>query len=288
MVAVATARRWCHAGAVPEASWNIAEVERWRGLAAVLWLGALLVWEMRRPSRLLFPTARERLVHGGRNLLIGGSNSALTAILFAASWKAVAIWSAHHRFGLAHRFDGSGLSSTAVALLAFDLWTWLWHRLNHRFPLLWRFHRMHHSDPAMDVTSANRFHPGEIVLSSLLRLPVIALVGLGFETLVLYETAMLAVVQWHHANIALPARLDRLLRVLIVTPAMHKVHHSRVPAETNSNYAALLSVWDRIFDTWRERPDPREIRFGLAGFDDTECQSLRGLLATPLADRDRR
>ncbi len=273
---------------MPGEAWNISEVERWRGLAAALWLGALLAWEMLQPSRLLFPTARERLVHGGRNLLIGASNSVLTAFLFAASWKTVADWSAHQHFGLTHRLGGSTLSSTLVALLAFDLWTWLWHRLNHRLPLLWRFHRMHHSDPAMDATSANRFHPGEIVLSSLLRLPVIALIGLGFEPLVLYETAMLAVVQWHHANIALPARLDGLLALLVVTPAMHKVHHSRVPAETDSNYAALLSVWDRIFGTLRERPEPREIRFGVAGFDGAGCQSLRGLLATPLASRGRR
>jgi sterol desaturase/sphingolipid hydroxylase (fatty acid hydroxylase superfamily) len=157
-----------------------------------------------------------------------------------------------------------------------------WHRLNHRIPFLWRFHRMHHSDPRMDVTTANRFHIGEIALSSILRLPVIALLGLQLWELALYELAMFSVVQLHHANVALPGWLDRALRWIIVTPFMHKVHHSRWRPETDSNYSSLFSFWDRLFRTFRLRDDPRTLRLGLDEFDSPKDHTLVGLLATPI------
>jgi len=172
-----------------------------------------------------------------------------------------------------------------TAVLVLDIWTYWWHRANHLIPLLWRFHRMHHSDPWMDVTSARRFHPGEIVLSSLLRVPLIALLGIHLWELVLYELLMGIIVDFHHANIALPEPVDRLLRTVIVTPAMHKVHHSRVRAETDSNYTSLLSVWDRIFGSFRLRPEPSAIRIGLDGWSGASHQTLPGMLATPCLAR---
>jgi sterol desaturase/sphingolipid hydroxylase (fatty acid hydroxylase superfamily) len=167
-------------------------------------------------------------------------------------------------------------------LLLFDAWMYGWHWLNHRVRFLWRFHRTHHSDPWMDVTTAHRFHLGEILFSACLRVPVLALLGLSLGQLAVYETLQCLVVQWHHANIGLPAQLDRWLRVWVVTPAMHKVHHSRRPAETNSNYSSLLSIWDRLFRTFRLGSEPRSIRFGLEDFDEPGRQSLAGLFMTPL------
>ena len=263
---------------------GVAELMRWRGLASVLWLAALLAFESARPAKPLFASVRVRFAHGFRNIALGSSNAILTALLFATAWKATADWSSINAFGLAHRLENMPGVGTAAALLLFDAWTYGWHRLNHRIPLLWRFHRMHHSDSEMDATTANRFHPGEIVLSSLLRLPLIALLGLEFIELLAYETVLLAVVQWHHSNLMLPPSIDRLFRVLVVTPAMHKVHHSRMAIETNSDYSALLSVWDRLFRSFRLRDDPRAIRFGLEGFDAPSRQSLAGLLITPFKD----
>ena len=141
---------------------------------------------------------------------------------------------------------------------------------------------MHHSDPWMDVTSAQRFHPGEIVFSSALRIPVIALSGVELWHVALYEAVMMSVVLFHHANIAVSPRLDRLLRVAIPTPIMHKIHHSRVQSETDSNYTALFSIWDRIFASFRMRSDWEAVSFGLDGYDDPACQSLAGLMKTPL------
>jgi sterol desaturase/sphingolipid hydroxylase (fatty acid hydroxylase superfamily) len=136
----------------------------------------------------------------------------------------------------------------------------------------------------MDVTTANRFHVGEIILSSLLRIPAILIFGAHLWELLVYELMMFPVVQFHHANIGIPERLDKLLRIFIVTPAMHKVHHSRIKPETNSNYTSLLSVWDRIFGSFRLRANPHEISFGLDEFDATKHQTLTGLITTPLID----
>jgi sterol desaturase/sphingolipid hydroxylase (fatty acid hydroxylase superfamily) len=220
--------------------------------------------------------------HGLKNLVLGVLNSLLTGLGFAALWWTTAQWSQAHEFGLLNGLRLPGWARLAGAFLLFDAWMYGWHRLNHRIPFLWRFHRTHHSDPTMDVTTANRFHIGEIAFSSILRVPVIALLGLRLWELALYELAMFTVVQLHHANIALPARLDRALRVVIVTPFMHKVHHSRWQPETDSNYSSLFSFWDRLFHTYRLRDDPRTLRFGLQEFDGQENHTLTGLLATPL------
>jgi sterol desaturase/sphingolipid hydroxylase (fatty acid hydroxylase superfamily) len=115
----------------------------------------------------------------------------------------------------------------------------------------------------MDVTTASRFHIAEIGLSSVLRIPVIALTGVSLAELVIYETVMFAVVQFHHADIGIPARVDRWLSLIIVTPDLHKVHHSAWQPETDSNYGSLFSFWDRCFGTRRRHPDPKRIRFGV-------------------------
>ena len=135
----------------------------------------------------------------------------------------------------------------------------------------------------MDVTTASRFHTGEIVMSSLLRVPLILALGVTARELVLYETMMFAVVQLHHANIALPARVEAVVNKIVVTPAMHKVHHSRRQPETDSNYSAMLSVWDRLFRSFRRREALHEVQLGLDEFDDAAHQSLVGMLRTPLA-----
>jgi sterol desaturase/sphingolipid hydroxylase (fatty acid hydroxylase superfamily) len=150
-----------------------------------------------------------------------------------------------------------------VVLFLLDAWTYAWHRLNHTVAFFWRFHRLHHSDCQMDVTKANRFHVGEIALSSLARVPVLALIGCRMDELVLYEVLLFAVVQFHHANIGLPDWLDRALRTVIVTPHLHKVHHSVVIAEQNANVSSLFSWWDRIAQTFRLVPDLSQVVCGV-------------------------
>jgi sterol desaturase/sphingolipid hydroxylase (fatty acid hydroxylase superfamily) len=254
-----------------------------RSISAVAVLVFLLVWESSAPFGFYFVgNSGERLRHGLKNLVLGILNALLTGLVFVALWWTSAEWAQAHNFGLLNWLPLPGWAHVVGAFLLFDAWMYLWHRLNHRVPFLWRFHRTHHSDPRMDVTTANRFHLGEIFLSSILRVPVIALLGLQLWELALYETAMFTVVQLHHANIALPAWLDRGLRVLIVTPFMHKVHHSRWQPETDSNYSSLFSFWDRFFGTFRLRANPSTLQFGLEEFDRPEHHTLVGLFTTPV------
>ncbi len=248
--------------------------------SAVAILVALLVWESIAPFFAFFHGGK-RAAHGLRNVLFGVLNAVVIGILFVALWSMASVWSEAQAFGLLHWFALPAPVRIVGAVLVFDAWMYGWHRLNHRMPFLWRFHRMHHSDPHMDVTTANRFHPGEIVMSSILRIPVIALIGMRLEELALYEMLMFAVVQFHHANIAVPPRIDRWLRAVIVTPFMHKVHHSRLQPETDSNYSSLLSIWDRLFRSFRLRHEPHGIQFGLDEWDAPQHQDLKGMTVTP-------
>jgi sterol desaturase/sphingolipid hydroxylase (fatty acid hydroxylase superfamily) len=189
--------------------------------------------------------------------------------------------------GLLYRLDIGPAARFAAAFVALDCWTYWWHRANHAMPLLWRFHRMHHSDPAMDVSTATRFHAGEVALSSGLRLGIVLLAGIPLAALVAYEVALLIFTQFHHANIALPAGLDRVLRGAIVSPNMHKVHHSVERAEMDSNYSSILSVWDRLFGTFHGRDDCRSIVFGVPGMRDEPHQTVAGMLRTPFDSQPR-
>lgn len=229
--------------------------------------------------------------HAFRNLTLGVLNSVLVSVVFVGLWFAAAVWADEYRFGLMHWLqDGGGLPAWLHALgaiLLFDAWSYVWHRINHEIPFLWRFHRVHHSDPNMDVTTANRFHIGEIALSSLLRIPLIALLGIYLWELVLYETLMFAVVQFHHSNIDISEKVDKLLRAVIVSPNMHRVHHSRWQPETDSNYSSLFSFWDRLAKTFRHNPEPESIQLGLDEFDREDDQTVKGMLRTPIVEQRR-
>jgi sterol desaturase/sphingolipid hydroxylase (fatty acid hydroxylase superfamily) len=172
----------------------------------------------------------------------------------------------------------------AGAVLLLDVWMYVWHRANHTVPLLWRFHRMHHSDERMDVTTATRFHLGEHVGSSLLRLGLIPLLGFEIWQLLIYDTLVVAVTMLHHANVSL-GPCDYWLRWLIVTPDMHKVHHSRWQPETDSNYSTVFSIWDRMAGTFRTRPEPKTISFGLEEFSGPLWQTFWGMLRTPFVKK---
>jgi sterol desaturase/sphingolipid hydroxylase (fatty acid hydroxylase superfamily) len=245
------------------------------GALALLWL--LETWLP------LFLDRPRRYRHAFRNLVVGGLNLAATGLVFAGAVAAIAAWAEHARFGLLHQLAAPVWGELPLALLLFDAWMYFWHRANHGVPFLWRFHRMHHSDPCMDVTTALRFHVGEIVISSALRLAVIPLLGLALWQVLLYETILLPVIAFHHSNVALPERFDRLLRAVLVSPNMHRVHHSDWRPETDSNFSSIFSWWDRLFRTFRRREEVRTLRYGLRAFDGEEWQGLWGLLRTPLA-----
>lgn len=250
-------------------------------LVYVLTLAIMWTWESVVP---FFQTSSNRIRHDVRNLVVGTFNGIVLGAVFASITNTFTGSISNNRIGLIFLLSPPWWMHCVLAFLFLDCWIYLWHRINHLVPFFWRFHRMHHSDNAMDATSASRFHPGEIAFSMILRLPIIALFGIPMFVIVIYDITLLVCTIFHHANIALPASLDKALRLITVTPFMHKVHHSRIQPETDSNFSSVLSVWDRMFGSYREKDNYRDIRLGLEGFDGEENQSLKGLLTTPFAN----
>jgi len=235
-----------------------------------------------------FIERRQRPSHYAHNLVLGLLNALLLSLVFAAALVGVAEWAAHSGFGLLHWSTLPAWVEWPLAILMLDLWMYLWHRANHKIPLLWRFHSVHHSDAEMDASSAVRFHTGEIVFSALARLAVLPLLGITSMQLVVYELILQPVILFHHSNVRVPERLDRVLRCIIVTPWMHWVHHSDYQPETDSNYSSVFSWWDRIFRSFRLRTDPGTIRLGLKGYQRNEWRRLDGMLLSPFRRRGKK
>ncbi|APZ96436.1 sterol desaturase family protein [Fuerstiella marisgermanici] len=246
----------------------------------VILLVSLWTWESVRP---FCENSPGRGRHALRNITIAVVNAIVTGALFGASTVFVADWTVENSFGLLQFTDQHAIGRFFAGLILLDLWMYVWHRLNHHIPLLWRFHRMHHSDSRMDVTTATRFHIGEHMISAGLRLLLIPLLGVSIWQIVAYEMGVVAMTHFHHANISI-GRADHVLRWLVVTPDMHKIHHSRWQPETDSNYAVVLSIWDRIACSFRMREDVTTIDFGLDEFENERWQTIGGMLKTPFAN----
>jgi sterol desaturase/sphingolipid hydroxylase (fatty acid hydroxylase superfamily) len=161
-----------------------------------------------------------------------------------------------------------------LGLLILDCWIYFWHRINHVIPMLWRFHEVHHLDESLDVTSAFRFHFGEVIISAMVRAGLIFVLGIPLGTVVVFEILLGCAAMFHHSNLRLHPRVERFLSILIVTPSIHWVHHNALRADTDSNYASVLSIWDRIFRT-RSRNERRlEMKLGVEGLSDTSILRL--------------
>ncbi|MCW9708423.1 sterol desaturase family protein [Fodinibius salsisoli] len=267
-------------------------MEQTQVAAAAIGLILLMLLEQAHPFFDFFKgSIRKKGKHLAANMALGLTNALLISVFFVGTWLWASNWAYQNQFGLLNWLAIAGLPAwghTVGAVLLMDLWMYLWHLINHKIPFLWRFHRVHHADPNMDVTTASRFHTGEIVFSSLLRIGVLLLTGIYLWELLLYETLMFAVVQLHHANIALPPNVDKVLRTIIVTPAMHKVHHSRWQPETDSNYSSLFSFWDRLCQTFRLHDPLSSLRIGLDEFDTPEDHKVQGLFTMPFRKGTRR
>lgn len=175
-----------------------------------------------------------------------------------------------------------------LAVVVLDLAIYWQHRLFHRIPLFWRFHRVHHADRGFDLTTGVRFHPVEIALSMLIKFGVIWLIGAHPAAVLIFEIVLSLGSLWTHTDLALPARLDRRLRWLIVTPSMHRIHHSTLRRETDSNYGFHLSIWDRLFGSYTRNPQRPEknMPIGLDEYPRDEDQTLTALLLNPFRSRN--
>jgi len=244
------------------------------GVLALLWIGEAMV-----P---MFVGRSHRAAHAARNLALAALNAVVLAVVFAGAMLAAGEWARQENIGLLRIVELPAWIHWALALVLIDLWQYGWHVMNHKVPVLWRFHAVHHSDAQLDASSGVRFHVGEVALSGLARLAVLPAIGATVEHLVLYELIVTPIVLFHHSNLRVPRRLDRVLRLVIVTPWMHWVHHSRLQPETDSNFSSGLSLWDRLFRTFRVRDDPSAINIGLDGYDQHRSGTMVGMLASPL------
>ena len=218
--------------------------------------------ELLRPRRALSADKGRRWL---TNLSIVAIDSLVVRVMGALAVPvtavAAAMFASTHGLGLLNRIDLPAWVEILVALIALDLAIWLQHVASHKIPLLWRLHQMHHADVDIDVSTAIRFHPVEIALSILWKIVCVVLLGAAPAAVVLFEIILNAGAMFSHANIALPRAVDRALRRLVVTPDMHRVHHSVIGREHDSNYGFNLAVWDRMFGTYT--PDPEGGQTGM-------------------------
>lgn len=208
-------------------------------------------WEIRAPRRVL---SLSRWIRWSNNLGIVFLNSFILRLLFPAAAVGVAVYVNENGWGLLHVFNVPNWLGFVMAIVAMDFIIYLQHVLVHAVPALWRLHRVHHADLDYDLTTGARFHPIEIILSMLIKFATIVVLGPPVVAVIVFEVILNGMAMFNHANVKLPLHIDRILRRFVVTPDMHRVHHSVEDDETNSNFGFNLSIWDRLFGTYRDQP----------------------------------
>ena len=244
-------------------------------------LTVMLLWEASRPRR---PLARPRQERWVANLGLTLLNTVLVRVTVGGVAYTAAVCAADQRVGLLHWHPLPAWAAAVVTLLVLDFAVYLQHVLFHAVPVLWRLHRMHHADLDVDATTGLRFHPLEILLSLGLKAAVVVLLGAVQWAVVAFEVLLNAASVFNHGNVALPECHDRWLRWIVVTPDMHRVHHSTRAIETNSNFGFSVSWWDRLCGTYRAQPALGQVGMDLGLRDYRTPLHLGQLLLLPFRD----
>lgn len=191
--------------------------------------------------------------HDMINFLVGVFNAAFS---FAGGYylQKILVWSGLHHVGLFNMINIHSFILLPFQLLLLDVFMYWWHRWNHQLPFLWRFHHFHHTDLSMNSTTALRFHVVELILSYVVKAIVFPIIGFNISAILFYSLLFLPVVILHHSNIAIREKTDLVIRQILVTPLMHRIHHSDKKLETNSNYSSVFPWWDRLFRSYRHKP----------------------------------
>jgi len=260
------------------------DIEAWIRIGAfALIFAAMAAWEVAAPRRKLGVGRKPRWASNLGILLV----DVLTVrVLVPTAAVGAALFAAGRGWGLLH-LAGLRLSVAAIiGFLVLDLVIYAQHVVFHKVPLLWRLHRMHHADLDIDVTTGVRFHPFEILISMLIKIATVLAFGIPVVAVLLFEVVLNATSMFNHANVRMPAALDRVLRWLVVTPDMHRVHHSVLRRETDSNFGFNLPWWDRLFRTYRALPEAGHERMtiGLPIFRDRRELRIDRLLTQPFRD----
>lgn len=241
----------------------------------------MAIWELVAPRRALTVSKTFRW---SSNLGIVVLNTLLLRLVFPVAAVGVAAFCASNGWGALNHFQVPFWLAVPLAVIAMDFVIWLQHVMVHAVPVLWRLHRVHHADLDYDLTTGSRFHPIEIALSMLIKVATITVLGPPVVAVVIFEVLLNAAAMFNHGNIRLPASVDRVMRWVIVTPDMHRVHHSVEQDETNSNFGFNLPWWDRLLGTYREQPRAGQVgmTIGIHGHTDLrEVARLDGMLLMP-------
>ena len=256
--------------------------EVWIRLGAFFGIFALMaLWEVAAPRRALTVS---KAVRWANNIGIVFLNSFLVRLIFPAAAVGVAAFAQAQGWGVLNYVEIPFWLAVLASVIALDFIIWLQHVMVHAVPLLWRLHRMHHADLDFDVTTGARFHPLEILLSMVIKFATIGVLGPPILAVVIFEVLLNATSMFNHGNVRIPSAVDRVLRLFIVTPDMHRVHHSVEDDETNSNFGFNLPWWDRLFGTYRAQPRGGHdgMTIGIRTFRENRiCSWLPGMLVLP-------
>ena len=244
-------------------------------------LGAMALWELAAPRRVL---TVPKLIRWVNNIGIVVINSFLLRIIFPSATVGVSVFAQKHGWGLFNHFQLPYWVDVVLSVIALDFIIYLQHVMFHAVPVFWRIHRMHHTDLDFDVTTGIRFHPMEILLSMLIKSAGVVVLGPPVLGLIIFEVALNATSMFNHSNVRMLRGVDRIFRWFVVTPDMHRVHHSIEERETNSNFGFNLPWWDRLLGTYRNQPrmGHEGMTIGLEDFRDKKrCVMLPGMLSIP-------
>ena len=241
----------------------------------------MALWEIIAPRReLILP----KLLRWSNNLVLVVMNSLILRLLFPAAAIGMASFASEQGWGVFNYYEVSFPVAVIASVVIMDAMIYLQHVMVHAVPMLWRLHRVHHADPDFDVTTGARFHPLEIILSMLIKFAVIIVLGPPVMAVFIFEVLLNATAMFNHSNIRLNTSFDKYLRLLVVTPDMHRVHHSVEADETNSNFGFNLPWWDRLFGTYRAQPRAghKDMTIGIHGFNQPKQVTwLSGILTLP-------
>lgn len=246
------------------------------GILLLMWL-----WETLSPRR---PLSVSRLFRWVNNLGLVVLNTIILRIVFPAAAVGMAVLAQQNGWGLISILEWDPVWIVIFSIIVLDFMIWLQHVVVHAIPVFWRLHRVHHADRDYDTTTGLRFHPLEILLSMVIKFIVIIALGPPVVAVILFEVILNGMAMFNHGNVRLPLPLDKVLRILFVTPDMHRVHHSVEDDEANSNFGFNLSIWDRLFGTYVDQPRAghNDMKIGIEGFEEkNDVNRMDGMLLLP-------
>lgn len=252
-----------------------------RGMISLGGFALFLIAELLNPYRKPSVSKKERLV---TNLSITILNSAVISLFFSAFIISTASYVTANNAGVLNTWSMPMMPywlKVTIAVLFMDFMLYIWHLLNHEVPFFWRFHRVHHSDLNMDVSTATRFHIGELSISAVIKIGLIFFIGADIVSVIIFESLLVLTAQFHHSSLKVPVWFEKLFWLFFVPPSMHRIHHSVVIKERNTNYGTILSIWDSMFGTILKDIDQDRIVIGVGAYREADKLKLHHLLLMP-------